>query len=72
MPSESIIDKSDILHSGLFSDINKHLSPFFIYLDISSESLMTFEYTSSQEYFFSTSFKDCKNTLVLSCVRYCL
>ena len=52
MPSESIIDKSDIIHSGLFYDINKHLSPFFIYLDISSESLMTFEYTSSQEYFF--------------------
>ena len=30
IPSDSIIDKSAINHSGLFSEINKHLSPFDI------------------------------------------
>ena len=31
IPPASIIDKSEIIHSGLFSEINKHLSPFELF-----------------------------------------
>ena len=49
IPFDNIIDKSEIIHSGLFSEINKHLSPCCIIDEILDESLITDWNVSSHE-----------------------